>query len=672
MVYSKLSLQEFPKLIVCEDNKEHSFQLDKELITIGRSEENDISVGDISSSRRHCQIRYHNGQWELIDLDSRNGTLVNGVLVVQKRLSRGDVIEIGRTRLYFRERKQETELPTLRLDTSYFLDPLADMEPSEQVAVFKRERSIFLRILEVVRLINSKRDLNDVLRTILELVIDVTHCEHGLVLLANEKTGSFSLRAFKKIDAERASREAEVVARTLAGILVESGAFLVCSDFATDDRFLSFGDLAELGLKSFVCYPFIFEGETIGLLYLDNHANDDLITSDQVKLGEILAAQAAIAIRNARLFERNRRRRRELEDAKTKMEHLSAQLREQVMSRVENLDEAVRMASGGEKPKFRHQYSEIITASQKMYQALEVVDKVVSSSVPVLIEGESGTGKELIARALHFNGKRSPQKFISENCAAVPANLMESEFFGHERGAFTGANRQKKGLFELASHGTLFLDEIGDMPLELQSKFLRVLQNGEIRRVGGNELIRVDVRIVSATNQNLKELIRQGRFREDLYYRLNVIMVRLPPLRDRKEDIPLLLDHFLKDIARKEDRGPKILEAETLQLLQNYEWPGNVRELQNEIERLAALSGGRIPADIVGDNIKRSVGKKLKKQSRPLRDIVRLAVEEIEEDVIRTTLNEAGWKKTQAASVLGISRPTLDNKIGKYGIRRRH
>jgi transcriptional regulator with PAS, ATPase and Fis domain len=289
----------------------------------------------------------------------------------------------------------------------------------------------------------------------------------------------------------------------------------------------------------------------------------------------------------------------------------------------------------------------------------------------VLITGESGTGKELVARAIHENGPRSSKAFVSENCAAIPVNLLESEFFGHVRGAFTGASRDKRGLFEVADGGTLFLDEIADMSLAMQTKFLRVLQDGEIRRVGGKDIIRVDVRIISATNKNIYEMVRKNEFREDLLYRINVITITLPPLRDRREDIPLLIDYFLERVAERSAAKKKLIDRETFHLLYQYDWPGNIRELENEIERLAALSGERIESHLLSPNIQaKGLDRPVQYTGKSLKDIVSRTVEDVEKHVIRSTLIDAGWKKTRAAEMLGISRPTLDSKIDKYGLAR--
>ncbi|HAK94017.1 MAG TPA: hypothetical protein DCM87_03155 [Planctomycetes bacterium] len=659
-----------PQLIIKDGEGERRFQISKDVTTIGRSAENDIEVGDLSSSRRHCQIVRQGARWEIVDLESRNGTLVNGILVMQKELAPGDLIEIGRTRLFFHEENVPSGLPTLRLDTAYFLDPLAGLPQEGQVEALKRERELFLRILEIVKLLNTKRVLKDVLGSILECILDITACEHALVLLKDDATDAFALRAFRKMESGLAGREAELVARMLVPLLIETGHALICTDADRDERFLGLGEMADLAPRSFLCLPLLVGDETIGMVYVDNHHEEGELGEHHLRLCEILAAQGAVAILNARLFEENRRRERELEEAKAKLEKVTTELKAQIMCKAETLDEAVRIATGAARPAFVHSYDEIVTASPRMYKVLEMVDKVAESSVPVLVEGESGTGKELVARAVHFASPRARERFVSENCAAIPANLLESEFFGYERGAFTGATRAKPGLFELAHNGTLFLDEIGDMPLALQSKFLRVLQNGELRRVGCNKTVKVDVRIISATNQNIRELVRAGRFREDLYYRLNVITIVLPPLRERPEDIPLLIAHFLGKIAARTGQPVKALASETLQLLQCYEWPGNVRELHNELERLAALGAEEIAADLVGENIRKAGASPARHAGRPLKDIVKLAIEEIEEDVISATLQEQGWKKTTTATLLGISRPTLDSKIEKYRIRR--
>ncbi len=287
-----------------------------------------------------------------------------------------------------------------------------------------------------------------------------------------------------------------------------------------------------------------------------------------------------------------------------------------------------------------------------------------------MIFGESGTGKELIARAIHFNGLRKDNPFIAVDCASISESLLESELFGHEKGAFTDATSQKLGRFELANHGTLFLDEIGNLKLDMQGKILRALQEREIQRVGGVKTIKIDVRIISATNIDLKKAIEEGRFREDLYYRLNVVPIELPPLRQRREDIPLLVRYFLEIFNREFGKEIKDITPEAMESLVNYRWPGNVRELRNVIERLVALtkegiiSHKRLPLDILlavttGESNMGEEGLLLKE-----------AREQFEKQFILGVLEKVEWNQTEAAKILGVHRNTLIMKIQNLGIKR--
>ena len=304
----------------------------------------------------------------------------------------------------------------------------------------------------------------------------------------------------------------------------------------------------------------------------------------------------------------------------------------------------------------------IVGPTGPMRRVHQLIDKAAACSLPVLIQGESGTGKELVARAIYERSTRKERRFFSENCSALSESLLESELFGHVRGAFTGADRDRKGLFELADGGTLFLDEIGDMSLPMQAKVLRALQDGEIRPVGGKDMRRVDVRIISATNKDLEQMIKDKLFREDLFYRLNVVRIPLPPLRERKEDIPLLVDHFLTKAARDSGAPPKRIDMGTLQLLLRYAWPGNVRELENEILRLAVLCPGEVitQRDLM-DNAE------LYDKITSLDDAQAFTrLEELERLQIEKALMEAGGNRARAADLLGISRATIFRKLRKY------
>jgi two-component system response regulator AtoC len=306
----------------------------------------------------------------------------------------------------------------------------------------------------------------------------------------------------------------------------------------------------------------------------------------------------------------------------------------------------------------RYRFENIIAKSSKMQRVIEVIKVVAKSNVTILITGESGTGKELVARAIHSQSDRSSKPFVAVSCAALPESLLESELFGHEKGSFTGAYARKKGKFEFANGGTLFLDEIGEMSANIQVHLLRVLEEKEFTRVGGNELISVDVRVISATNKDLRRAIEKQEFREDLYYRLNVVNIELPPLRERKEDIPLLAEHFLHKFAAENRKEVTEFSPEVIESLLAYDWPGNIRELENSIERAIILSrdSSITTADLPQENVSlvgsASIGKNLK---------------EVEKTHILHVLRETGENYSEAARILGVSRMTLYNKAKEYG-----
>jgi DNA-binding NtrC family response regulator len=294
---------------------------------------------------------------------------------------------------------------------------------------------------------------------------------------------------------------------------------------------------------------------------------------------------------------------------------------------------------------------------------LAVVDRIVDGDFPVLLLGESGTGKELVARALHANGPRGQGPFVGVNCGAIAEGLLESELFGAVKGAYTGAVRDRPGLVEAAEGGVLFLDEIGEMSLALQAKLLRVLQEKRLRRVGGNEELRIDVRVISATNRDLAQEVTSGRFREDLYYRLKVVQVEVPPLRERREDIPLLVDHFLTRLAEESDRARPELAPECLERLVAHDWPGNVRELQNEITRMFALGG-----ETLGPELAMHLSSAPRTGATGMQSLVGRRMVDVESELIRATLEATGGKRGEAARMLGIPRRTFYNRLKALGI----
>lgn len=397
------------------------------------------------------------------------------------------------------------------------------------------------------------------------------------------------------------------------------------------------GVMSEAGAERVLLVPIVSPGRKLGAVYLGNRRRDDRFSEQDVRFLEALAAQAAVALENALL---------------------RASLQDEV--------QYLRWEIDG-----RSSFSNIIGQSLEMQKLFTLLHKVSRTSVTVLIEGESGTGKELVARAIHHNGPRRAGRFLAQNCAALPEQLLESELFGHVRGAFTGAMREKPGLFEAADGGTFFLDEIADMPPSLQVKLLRVLQDGEIRRVGATDSQSVDVRIIAATNRTLEDEVRAGRFREDLFYRLNVVKITMPPLRDRRDDIPLLAQHFLDTFSKDMGDRPRGFSDTAMELLVNYDWPGNVRELENEVQRALALAnpGAGITPSVLSERI-RSV-RVVVHPPRPgttlsLKDMVT----DVERRVILQVLMENGWNKSRTAELLGLSRQGLLKKIARFGLTR--
>ncbi|MFY0543846.1 sigma-54-dependent transcriptional regulator [Brevibacillus sp. H7] len=347
-----------------------------------------------------------------------------------------------------------------------------------------------------------------------------------------------------------------------------------------------------------------------------------------------------------------------------------AQVKQVVAKALANRQTAEREEPLEEKPE---RPNNLVGLSSKMQEVYKLVGKVSMTKATVLIQGESGTGKELIARAIHANSARGDKPLISVNCGAIPENLLESELFGYERGAFTGAAGRKPGMFELADGGTLFLDEIGELSLPLQVKLLRALQERSITRLGGLEAVPVDVRIIAATNQNLVERMKRGLFREDLYYRLNVVPIWVPPLRQRKEDIPLLVQHFLAKFRGQMGKPIRTINQEAMEMLIAFDWPGNVRQLENVIERAMVMVNGAaiLPEHLqthlpAGGKVEAQVAAGIRFEGRTMREIL----QEVEREVIRRTLRKTGGNKVQTARLLGMSRRALLYKIEAYGLDR--
>jgi transcriptional regulator with GAF, ATPase, and Fis domain len=405
--------------------------------------------------------------------------------------------------------------------------------------------------------------------------------------------------------------------------------------------------------------PLLARGETLGVVYLDDRGRRGAFGPRELSWVRLLASQAAMAIADARDQVLLRRSARRAERARRRVEELLAE-REAELAATQTELSHVR----GDESRFK--YDAIAGRSEPMRALLRVVDRVTTSDVPVLVVGESGTGKELVARAMHQNGPRARRAFVSENCGAVPESLLESTLFGHVRGAFTGANQTRAGLFEVADGGTLFLDEIGEMPLAMQTKLLRVLQDGEIRAVGSERTKKVNVRLIAATHRDLEAMVAKRAFREDLYYRLNVVTVRMPPLRERRGDIPLVVAYLLKKHAP--NQKVRLTKA-AMDRLVMFSWPGNVRQLENEVRRAlvmcATTEGGDdavidapdLSPEILRGELPREIGLDLRSR-----------VDALEADLLREALTKTQGNQTKAAELLGLSRFGLQKMMRRLKV----
>ncbi|MBL8804570.1 MAG: sigma-54-dependent Fis family transcriptional regulator [Planctomycetes bacterium] len=465
--------------------------------------------------------------------------------------------------------------------------------------------------------------------------------------------------AARNVDREHVKKAQRKVSRSVTAKVLESGAPLRSDDAVNDDALSPRQSVNELRLRSVLCVPLRVGDEVRGCLYVDNRFAQGKFDDTTTELLESFADQAALALERVRLLEENARMLHSLEIANAE---LKAALAEQSKA-LDSLSEGF-VPSGLE---LRFTYPQLIGRGRAMTAMLMVLDRVTDGDFPVLLYGESGTGKELIARALHLNGPRRAAPFVGVNCGAIAEGLLESELFGAVKGAYTGAVKDRQGLVEAAGGGVLFLDEIGEMSLSLQAKLLRVLQERKFRRVGGNEELAVDVRVISATHRDLAREVAAGRFREDLYYRLKVVQVEAPPLRERREDIPVLVEHFLAklhDENRSAGRARPTVSRECLERLMAHDWPGNVRELQNELTRMYALGGDTLGPDLIAHLSKTP-------RSTPqvgMRSLVGRKMEDVEAELIRATLEATGGKRGEAARLLGIPRRTFYNRLKALGI----
>jgi transcriptional regulator with GAF, ATPase, and Fis domain len=685
------------KLTVVEEGTSSEVEITRPVISIGRALDNDIRLTSAQVSRHHCRIETGpEGSW-IIDLSSANGTAVNGSKITRRLLEAGDRVQIGAARLVLGG-PREDEVPsagdTQSVDLEHDLAPVGLRTIADEAPDGRDDLVVFARIS---RELARETEIDRLLRLIVDSAVALVGGERGFLLLsapipnaadgegspaerggtADDATGvsSMTIRVARSFDRADIPLPNSRLSLGIAGQVLRSGRPLLSIDAGSDERFSDMKSVEDLRLRSVMCLPIRIEDRVDGVLYVDNRLQRGAFTQENLELVDLLANQAAIAIRNARLLAELRARNQRLLDSRRQIERLNSELGRKVRDQDSELA-VVRAELGRERG--RYDYSSIVGASDAMHGIFQQLDRIIDSELPVLVQGESGTGKELIARAIHFNGPRAARAFVTENCAALPDTLLESELFGHARGAFTGAHRKKNGLLEQADGGTLFLDEIGDMSVEMQKKLLRVLQEGEFRPVGSDQRVKVDVRLLAASNRNLEDLVREGSFREDLFYRVNVLSVRTPSLRERRDDIPLLAEHLLARAAREAGRPAPTLDPDTLAALLAYDWPGNVRELENEMRRLVVLATGvALPEHLSTAVLERRSLRGPVPGDSPVsgaatgaKGDIRAAVADLEKRSIEVALARARGNKSKAASDLGISRFALQRKLDKYGLSR--
>jgi len=494
-------------------------------------------------------------------------------------------------------------------------------------------KKYFEILLEASKLINSSFDLNVALNSIVSAVTHSMDCEAVSLFLHDPVTNNLY---FKSLSGNVANKIKDIRIKPNEGIVgwvFQNRKCALVADVSTDSRHKKDVDKTSGFItRSIIAAPVEYQGNILGVIEILNPKSKPEFDEEDMILLEALASQVAIAMRFCDSYSKLNQENIELKKV-IDMEH------------------------------------KIVGRSEAIVELFQRIKKISKFDVTVLITGESGTGKELVAQAIHENSVRFDKPFVPINCTALPESLIESELFGHEKGAFTGAISTRKGKFETATHGTLFMDEIGDMSIPMQAKILRVIESGIYERVGGDKPLEADVRIVAATNKNLKELVEKSEFREDLYYRLNEIHVYLPPLRERKSDIPLLVNHFISIFAYSFKKHVSSISQGAMSILERYSWPGNIRELKNVIKAAVVLSDSdEIEENDLPDEVKYNIIRTNNAPVVSFNSDKEESLEDIEKKYIIKTLKENEWKKSKTAEVLHISRPTLDSKIKQYGI----
>ncbi len=627
-------------LVIAGPSKDSTIPLPDGEATLGRDPTNAVAVADASVSRKHCLLRRgEDGRFQIKDLDSRNRTLVNGLAVKEQWLRHGDEIATGDSVFLFLVEDEDQALPTSRIEFD-------DSHPTAETRVIHPREVVYLQpdrllrelpatsqvarnlnaLLKISRVVHAIRDLEELQAQLLDLVFEVIPASRGAILLAEGAEQEFScLYARTRLAGQP---QLVRVSRTIARQVMKDNVALLGVDVASSGALRDVESLVASEVRSLLCVPLAVFQRVIGCIYLDSTSAANRLQDDHLQLMAAIAAISAVALDNAR----------RLQWLEQENQRLTTEVRQE---------------------------QSLVGEGARMTEIFQFLAKAAPTESTVLIEGESGTGKELAARALHRNSPRGNKPFVGINCAAIPESLLESDLFGHERGAFTGAAAQKKGRLEVADGGVVFLDEIGELAPALQVKLLRVLQEREFERVGGTHSIKVNIRLIAATNRDLNEAVRTGEFRQDLYYRLAVVRLTMPPLRERREDIPMLTRHFLQKYAKRSNVKPKPISREAMAALVNYEWPGNVRELENAIERALVLgSSDTVLLEDLPESLLEQESAAEMHEGK-----YHASVKELKKQLIVDAVLQARGNYVEAAGILGVHPNYLHRLIRNLGLK---
>jgi transcriptional regulator with GAF, ATPase, and Fis domain len=588
-------------------------------LTIGRDSSNQLCLADPGLSRKHCLIQKSAQRYQIKDCDSRNGTFINGRPVNQAILCHGDTIRIGGSELIFLLHDEADEnmtlspndgAPACQLTTIRLNGPELVPSPEAEIARMARDLSALIRISNII---NSVRDLDLLQRELLQLIFEVVPAQQGAVVLLTDPQdteGSVCNWSRGPGGKEPVSIRRELMQRALW----EQSAVVATPSSSQGDQ------------ENVLCIPLLSVEKSLGVIYLISHQPETPFRDEHTHFLSMVARIAAVTLENRLIMKA--------------LSSENEQLKEQIHA------------------------STLLGESIQIAKVREFIGRVVQADSTVLICGESGTGKEVVARAIHHQSSRAARPFVAINCAAIPEALLESELFGHEKGAFTGAVASKRGKLEMAEDGTLFLDEIGELAPLLQAKLLRVLQQREFERLGGTRCLPFAARVLAATNKNLEQAIRSGQFRQDLYYRLNVVSVTVPPLRERREDVPLLALFFASRYAARSKRPFRGIAREARKLLVNYSWPGNVRELENAIEHAIVLG---LTEEILPEDLPTVI---LEEQAAGFNGgRYHTAINQTKKELIVSALREAEGSYPDAARALGIHPKYLHRLVKNLRLR---